>query len=92
MLFELIILLLEKIADLIILVLPSSSFLPLPDAFYSTLTSFGAYVAMGANFLPDGTLINLLAASGFILAVRLVAVPVMAGQNVSIPFGGLFKR
>jgi hypothetical protein len=92
MIFELIILILEKIADLIILVLPSSTFLPLPDAFYTTLTNFGAYVAMGANFLPDGTLTNLLLASGFILAVRLVAVPVMAGQHITIPFGGLFKR
>jgi hypothetical protein len=91
MLFELIILLLEKIADLIIWVLPSSDFLPLPTAFFDTLTSFGAYIAMGANFLPSGTLSNLLGASAFILAVKLVVVPLMAGQNVKIPFGGLFK-
>lgn len=92
MIFDLILLILEKLAALIVAVLPSSTFLPLPAGYYSTLTSFGDYLALAANLLPDGTLTNLVAASGFILAVRLVVVPILAGQHLTIPFIKTIKR
>jgi hypothetical protein len=58
----------------------------LPAGLTAGLGSFGSFISLVDNILPDGTLANLLAASVVLLSITTFALPFLVARGFKIPF------
>ena len=83
MLVNLLLYVLAKIVEAFLFLTPQWD---LPSALTTGIGSFGSFISMVDNILPDGTLENLLAASVLLLTINTFALPFIVARNFKIPF------
>lgn len=83
---------LNAVGQILLTILPDSTFLPLPSGVTSAFSWLGSVAGTAAAIMPDNFFSNIAAALTFVVAVNTFVIPWLAARNFKLPFTGIFGR